>query len=193
MRYIALLRGINVGGNTMIKMEELRKTFEALGFTNVKTYINSGNLAFDVKMRKPAQSTGETGSSVDVSRELEAELTTQIESVIAKDFGKQIPVMIREQADIQRILALNPFEGQFESHKEMHVLFCRDAVSDECKQFLAENAPPPERFSVSGREIYCHLPMGVADSYLGRGIFERKLKIAVTARNWRTVERLADL
>ncbi|MCC6329116.1 MAG: DUF1697 domain-containing protein [Acidobacteria bacterium] len=193
MRYIALLRGINVGGNTMIKMEELRKTFEALGFANVKTYINSGNLAFDVKMRKPAQSTGETGSSVDVSCELEAELTTQIESAIAKDFEKQIPVMVREQADIKRILASNPFDGQFESHKEMHVLFLKEEMPKEKRDQLLDAAPIGERFEAVGREIYCHLPMGVADSLLGKSFIEKKLKLAVTGRNWRTIEKLSVL
>ena len=194
MRYVALLRGINVGGNTMIKMEELRKAFEALGFERVVSYINSGNLAFDVPrkpalqkpaLQKPARSKG--------TDEVETALISVIEKAIEKAFAKSIPVMIREQTDILRIIEANPFAGQFESHKEMHVLFLNDNVTKEAKAFLVENVPPPERFAVAGREIYCHLPMGVADSYLGRGVFEKKLKIAVTARNWRTVEKLSTL
>lgn len=175
MRYVALLRGINVGGNTMIKMSDLAALFASLGFNGVKTYINSGNIAFDLAK------TAEKG------------LVTKIEGALEEKFDRAISVMVREQCAIGEILAANPFEGQFASHKEMHVLFLKDELTDEAKAFLAEKVPPPERFAVHGREIYCHLPMGVADSYLGRGVFERKLKISVTARNWRTVEKLSTL
>ncbi|MBX3280853.1 MAG: DUF1697 domain-containing protein [Acidobacteria bacterium] len=175
MRYVALPRGINVSGANMIKMSDLKAAFESLGFENVVTYINSGNLAFDTK--KTAETT----------------LIKKAAAILASLTGRPIPVMVREQTYIERIILNNPFAGQFESHKEMHVLFLNEELTKEGKLFLAENVPPPERFSVSGREIYCHLPMGVADSYLGRGTFERKLKIAVTARNWRTVEKLAAL
>jgi uncharacterized protein (DUF1697 family) len=174
-RYVALLRGINIGGNTMIRMEDLRAMFEGLGFKNVVSYINSGNLAFD------ARKASEEG------------LVVKIEAAIENHLGKRVCVMVRGQSDIARILANNPFEGQYASHKEMHVLFLQDALSKENQKWLSETAPPGERFSVAGREIYCHLPLGVADSYLGRGRFEKKLRVAVTARNWRTVEKLAHL
>jgi uncharacterized protein (DUF1697 family) len=175
MRYVALLRGINVGGNTMIKMEVLRKTFEGLGFDRVVSYINSGNLAFDAR------------------RSSESSYVIKIESAVEQLIGKRVQVMVREQPDISRILASNPFEGQYESHKEMHVLFLKTELSDEQQAWLAEMTPSGERFAAAGREIYCHLPMGIADSYLGRGRFEKKLKISVTARNWRTVQKLEEL
>lgn len=175
MRYVALPRGINVTGSNMIKMTELKAAFETLGFENVVTYINSGNVAFDAKKFS------------------EAALIRKIAPAVEKLAGKPISVMIREQRDILRVLKNNPFDGQYESHKEMHVLFLKEELTEENKKFLAENVPPPERLSVAGREIYCHLPLGVADSYLGRGLFERKLKISVTARNWRTVEKLSEL
>jgi uncharacterized protein (DUF1697 family) len=175
MRYVALLRGINVGGNTMINMGELRRTFEALGFENVASYINSGNLAFDIR------------------KSLETSLVSKIENAVESRFGKPVRVMVREQADIGRILANNPYEGEYTSHKEMHVLFLNEELSADKAAQLREAAPGPEKFTIAGREIYCYLPMGVADSFLGRGLFEKKLKVAVTARNWRTVEKLAGL
>jgi uncharacterized protein (DUF1697 family) len=184
MRYVALLRGINVGGNTMIKMEDLRAMFEGLGFENVVSYINSGNLAFDV---------GSPHVSKGSLKTLESELCSTIEKAIEADLGKPVQVMVRRQEDIDDVLSNNPFDGQFESHKEMHVLFLKDKLPAESEQFLKDAIPPGERFICVGREIYCHLPMGVADSYLGRGQFERKLKISVTARNWRTVQKLAEL
>jgi uncharacterized protein (DUF1697 family) len=175
MRYVALLRGINVGGNTMIKMEELRKAFEALGFERVVSYINSGNLAFDTRKTS------------------ETDLVKKIEAAVGRLIGKTVQVMVREQPDIERTVANNPFDGKYQSHKEMHVLFLKSELSDEQVIWLTEATPSGEYLQVSGREIYCHLPMGVADSYLGRGQFEKKLKAAVTARNWRTVEKLAEL
>jgi uncharacterized protein (DUF1697 family) len=175
MRYVALLRGINVGGNTMIKMEELRKTFEALGFENVVSYINSGNLAFD------ARKTSETN------------LVKKIEAAVEGLIDKRVQVMVRERRDLERVVANNPFDGKYQSHKEMHVLFLKSELSDEQISWLTEATPSGEHFQVSGREIYCHLPMGVADSYLGRGQFEKKLNASVTARNWRTVQKLAEL
>ena len=185
MRYIALLRGINVGGNTMIKMTELKAAFEACGFENVVTYINSGNIAFDAELQKPARSKG--------VRDTESTLAAKIEQVIEKRFDKQIPVMIREQDVIADILESNPYEGQFESHKHMHVLFLREEMPAEKLEQLLAAAPEGERYAVFGRELYCHLPKGVIESLLGKSFLEKKLKLAVTGRNWRTVEKLATL
>lgn len=197
MRYIALLRGINVGGNTMIKMEELRAMFEALNFGNIVSYINSGNLAFDVAdaLQKLAQNKGggvrsphgSTGSAYESS------LVTTIESAIEKTFAKSISVMVREQSYISDVLESNPFAGEFESHKEMHVLFLQAEMPGDKVQQLLERQTPDERFAVIGREIYCHLKTGVADSLLGKGFIDKRLKVAVTGRNWRTVEKLASL
>ena len=159
----------------MIKMSELKEGFTALGFENVVSYINSGNLAFDTR---------KSGEEVLVKR---------IEEAVEKIVGKNVQVMVREQASIFRVLANNPYDGQFESHKEMHVLFLKSELSDEKKQMLAGAVPEGERFAIEGREIYCHLPMGVAESYLGRGKFEKMLGTSVTARNWRTVQKLAEL
>jgi len=188
MRYVALLRGINVGGNTMIKMEELRRTFEALKFENVVSYINSGNLAFDVSSKRVSSPHVSKGSSP-----AEIKLITKIESAIEKDFAKSIPVMLREQPCIDRILKNNPFDGQFESHKEMHVLFMKDEMPKDKEKQLLEQQTENERFAIKGREIYCHLKLGVADSLLGKGFIDKKLKVSITGRNWRTVEKLSTL
>jgi uncharacterized protein (DUF1697 family) len=175
MRYVALLRGINVGGNTMIKMPELKTCVEGLGFKNVTTYINSGNLAFDA------------------NKAAEEKLISKIEKAVENDFGKLVPVMVREQASILDVLKNNPFDGEYESHKEMHVLFMKTVMPADKEAQLLEQQVENERFVVRGREIYCHLRLGVADSLLGKGFIERKLKTPFTARNWRTVEKLSGL
>ena len=176
MRYVALLRGINVTGKNMIKMETLRATFESLGFKNVKSYINSGNLAFDY------------------AKTAEAKLVAKLEDAIKKDFGISISVMVREQKSIAEVLANNPFDGKYETHKQMHVLFMREEMPADKQAALTEQQTNREKFTVKGREIYAMLLDGVAESVLFRKNFiEGKLKTPITGRNWRTVQKLAEL
>ncbi|HKP69354.1 MAG TPA: DUF1697 domain-containing protein [Pyrinomonadaceae bacterium] len=176
MRYIALLRGINVGGNTLIRMDALKAEFEKLGFKNVVSYINSGNLAFDI------------------NKSSEKKLSEKIEKSVEAMIGRNISVMVREQSDIDRIVAKDPFKGKYESHKEMHVLFMKDEMPADKEKLLLEQQSDDEKIVVDGREIYCHLRLGVADSVLlGKGFIEKKLKLSTTARNWRTVQKLAEL
>lgn len=176
MRCVALLRGINVTGKNMIKMETLRATFESLGFENVTSYINSGNLAFDTKKGD------------------EAKIVANIENAIEKVFGIRVQVMIRDQVSIYNVLRNNPFDGEYESHKQMHVFFMRDEMTVENQGSLMEWESDRDRFAVRGREIYALLLDGVAESIaMRKNVIEGKLKVPVTARNWRTVEKLADL
>lgn len=159
----------------MIKMAKLSAMFESLGFARVKTYINSGNIGFD---------------SVKAA---EKKLVVKIEKAIEDKFGKKVAVMVREQKEIERVLADNPFEGEFESHKEMHVLFLSEEMTAEKEKQLLDACPEGERYKCIGRELYCHLPKGVIDSLLGKSFLDKKLKLSATGRNWRTVQKLAEL
>jgi len=160
-------------------MPELKQVFYDLGFKNVSTYINSGNIAFDVG--------GKTSGNT------ETKLISQIEQAIEQHFDLPIQVMVRQQESIEEVLKCNPFAGEFESHKEMHVLFMKDEMPADKQTQLLERQSTDERYAVLGREIYCHLRLGVADSLLGKGFIEKKLKVPVTGRNWRTVQKLAEL
>ncbi len=188
MRHVALLRGINVTGKNMIKMETLRATFESLGFKNVTSYINSGNLAFDV--RSPSVNS----SHVSKGSTFEGKLVTKIEAAIKKGFGLSISVMVREQDQITEVLANDPFDGQYETHKQMHVLFMREEMPADKQAALAEQQTDREKFAVKGREIYALLLDGVAESAVFRkNYIEGKLKTPITGRNWRTVQKLHEL
>ena len=182
MKYVALLRGINVVGKNMIKMETLRATFAALGFENVKSYINSGNLIFDV-------------SSPHVSKgfSLEKELSAKIHDAIAKDFGFDISVMVRSMAEIGEIVANNPYGGQFEKDKDLHVFFLESDLSPENTLLLLEKNSDVEMIAVNGRTIYYLLRISIIDSVLGKGFIDKKLKVPATARNWRTVKEITAL
>jgi uncharacterized protein (DUF1697 family) len=175
MKYVAFLRGINVGGKNKIKMETLREVCAALGFQNVKTYINSGNLIF------------ETGKSDDV------ELAAKIEKAIQKEFALDIKVIVRTIAEIEDIIENNPFDGHFENDKDLHVFFLDDELPPEKRQLLLANNNENERFAVVGREIFCHLRVSVVDSLMGKDYIGKKLKVSATARNWRTVGKIVEL
>ena len=175
MRYVALLRGINIGGNTMIKMSDLKSTVEELGFKNVVTYINSGNLAFDAP------------------KTADGKLATKIEKAVEKLVGKQIQVMVRDRHAIEDVLANNPFDGEYETHKQMHVMFMHEEIPGAKHEEVLGLQTDNERIAIHGREIYALLLDGVADGLIGRGLLEKKLKVPMTARNWRTVQKLAEL
>ncbi|MBA2334194.1 MAG: DUF1697 domain-containing protein [Blastocatellia bacterium] len=175
MKYVALLRGINVGGRNMIKMVTLRAAFAALGFENVKTYINSGNIVF------------ETAKTAD------AKLAKKIHDAIERDFGFDISVMIRSMREIAEIVKNNPFEGQFNNDKDLHALFLNEPLTAKQAEMLMAQGTDAERFYIANRHILCLLTISVLDSIVGKGFIDRKLKVATTARNWRTVKKIAEL
>jgi uncharacterized protein (DUF1697 family) len=175
MKYVALLRGINVTGKNMIRMETLRATFEALGFEDVKSYINSGNLVFKTV------------------RTDDAKLAKKIHDAIQRDFGFDISVMVRPITEVREIVAWDPFKGQFESHKDVHVFFLNDKLTEEQEARLLEQGNENELFAISGRHVACFLKIHITDSAVGKGFIDKKLKVAATGRNWRTVKTIAEM
>jgi uncharacterized protein (DUF1697 family) len=174
MKYVAFLRGINVGGKNKVKMETLRKACTALGFENVKTYINSGNMIF------------ETAKSDD------KKLAEKIEKAIDKEFSLNIKTMVRSIAEIEDIVKNNPFDGQFENDKDLHVFFLDEALPAEKREQLLSNNNENEMFATQSREIFCLMRISVLDSLMGKDYIGKKLKVSATARNWRTVNKILE-
>ena len=175
MRYVALLRGINVGGKNMIKMGPLRELLSGMGFDNVASYVNSGNLAFDTRKTD------------------DDKLAERIHNEIEQKLGFDVSVMVRSVDEINNVIANNPYDGQFDSHKDLHVFFLKERMSAEQEKMLLEKNSDVEKISVKGREIYYLLKISIIDSVLGKGFIDKKLKVPATARNWRTVTKLAEL
>ncbi len=175
IKYVAFLRGINVGGKNKIKMETLREVFAALGFANIKTYINSGNVIF------------ETVKTDD------KKLAAAIEQAIQTEFALNIKVTARTIDEIKNIIKNNPFDGQFENDKDLHVLFLNEELPEDKRAALLLNNNENEQFAVRGREIFCLLRVSVLDSLLGKDYIGKKLKTPATARNWRTVNKILEL
>jgi uncharacterized protein (DUF1697 family) len=175
MKHVAFLRGINVGGRNKIKMEALRRICAALGFENVKTYINSGNVIFETKKAD------------------DVKVAAKIESAIEKEFALKIKVIVRTISEIKEIIADNPFDGQFENEKDLHVFFLDENLPEEKRELLLSNNNENEMYAVRNREIFCHLRVGVSDSLMGKDYIGKKLKVSATARNWRTVNKILEL
>ncbi|MCU1290524.1 MAG: hypothetical protein JWN60_2753 [Acidobacteria bacterium] len=175
MKHVAFLRGINVGGRNKIKMEALRRICAALGFENVKTYINSGNVIFETKKAD------------------DVKVAAKIESAIEKEFALKIKVIVRTISEIEEIIADNPFDGQFENEKDLHVFFLDENLPEEKRELLLSNNNKNEMYAVRNREIFCHLRVGVSDSLMGKDYIGKKLKVSATARNWRTVNKILEL
>ncbi len=173
-KYVAFLRGINIGGKNKIKMETLRELCSALGFENVVTYINSGNVILETVTNNNDQ------------------IAVEIEKAIASEFSLKIKVMVRTIDEIKHIIKNNPFAGQFENEKDLHVFFLDEELPAEKREFLLANNNENEQYAVRNREIFCLLRVGFSDSLLGKDFIGKKLKTPATARNWRTVKKLVE-
>lgn len=171
--YVALLRGINVGGKNILPMKALAEMFATAGCTEVKTYIQSGNVVFCY------------GGKKDVAAVVRAEIEAQ--------FGLKVPVVVRSAAEMKKAIAGNPFAKAGIGEDWMHVMFLENEPAKEMVAGLDHARSTPDEFVVKGREVYLHLPNGAAKTKLTNAYFDSKLKTLGTQRNWRTVLKLAEM
>jgi uncharacterized protein (DUF1697 family) len=173
--FVALLRGVNVGGKNRISMPDLRSSVSSLGLEDVATYIQSGNVVFR---------SGKRGSR---------ELAAGIERQIANDFGADVTVLLRTAAELEKIAGANPFAKGEADLSKLHVVFLDRKPAQSAVAELDPERSPPDEFAVRGREIYLRLPNGMGRTKLTGDYFERRLGVAATARNWKTLTKLTEL
>ena len=173
--YVALLRGINVGGRNLLPMKDLSAIFEGAGCADVRTYIQSGNVVF--------------AASPPAAQQVQAEVAR----VIAERFGFRVPVVLRSAQDLAKAARDNPFVRAKADLESLHVAFLLDAPRPGGIALLEGKRSPPDEFVVKGREIYLRLPNGVARTKLTNDHFDRTLATTSTVRNWRTVLKLVEL
>jgi len=175
--YISILRGINVGGRKKIKMADLTILYEQLGFQDVVTYIQSGNVGFKTAVNQ------------------EDELIAMIQQAIEAQYGFQVPVQIRTNQEMQAIIDNCPFSSLdlVENGTKVLVTFLASVPSTEKIEAVMEYVIAPEELVVRGREIYLHCPNGYGRTKLSNQFLERKLKVTATTRNWRSVQKLYAL
>lgn len=170
--YVALFRGINVGGRGKLPMKELVTILEASGFTSVETYIQSGNAVF------------RSGSAVT------SKVVGGIVSRIRESRGFAPVVMIVEAADLARAIARNPFKAA--EGNVLHLFFLERKPEAPDLEGLAKLKTNSEEFKLDGSVFYLHTPDGLGRSKLAANV-ERRLGVAATGRNWNTVNKLLEL
>ena len=173
--YVALLRGINVGGRHKLLMRKLAAMFVEAGCQDIRTYIQSGNVVFRAA---PVLADG---------------LSARITTAIAASHGYQIPVVIRTAADLARVVRGNSFSAAGADPARLHVGFLATKPDPAQIARLDPNRSPPDAFEVRGDEVYLHFPNGVARSKLTNNYLDRTLGTVSTIRNWRTVCKLHEM
>ena len=170
--WIALLRGINVGGKNKLAMKDLVATFEAMGFEDVKTYIQSGNVVFCCD---------ETDPSI---------IADKIKSALLKSHNIDAPILTMRFKDLQKAAASNPFEGA--EPASLHLFFMASAPLEPDFKSMDDIRLDSENYALVGRIFYFHTPDGFGRSKLAARI-EKLLGVETTARNWRSVTKIIEL
>ena len=177
MKYISILRGINVSGQKKIKMADLKSLYESKGFENVATYIQSGNVVFE--------STNENRKDIK----------SELENAIEEQYGFCIPVDIRTDEEIKTVFSGCPFDEsvQEENGTKILVTFLSSIPEEIHVSSLMAHVKPPERLILVGNVAYLHCPNGYGKSKLSNTFLESKLSVGATTRNWKTVRKLYEM
>jgi uncharacterized protein (DUF1697 family) len=170
-RYVALLRGINVGGSNKISMPQLRAMAESLGYQSVSTYINSGNLLFTSAKSSEA-------------------LAEEIQQAIKAEFGRPIDVTVRDLDQLRAVLAANPFPDGNPS--QVTVAFLTKRAAPTAREKVADLAKDYEPFTFAGTEVYVNYTHGLGNSLLAER-FSKAVGVSATVRNIRTVAKIAEM
>ena len=174
--FIALLRGINVGGHNIIKMEDLRAICSTLKFQQVQTYVQSGNVVFQAKDDAPEK------------------LAAKLESAIEKSHGFRPSVICRTASELEATAARNPYAGRTDiDPRKLGVGFLATQLSAEARAKLLQLKPAQEELHIGIQELFIYFPEGMGKSKLSMAAVERTAKTAITVRNWSTVTNLIEM
>lgn len=169
---IGILRGINVGGKRKVLMEDLRNLCENLGLEKVQSYIQSGNLIFN-------------------SATQNSELENILEKAIFSQFGFKIPVIVRDQKELEASIESNPFEKS--DINKLHLTLLKEISAQESIQAIEDFNSEPDKFVIQEKDIYIVCENKYHKSKLSNNFFEKKLQVVATTRNWKTLTKLVEL
>lgn len=173
--YIAVLRGINVSGQRMINMKDLKALMIKAGFTNVMTYIQSGNIVF--------------GSEEKNTKTHEKKIT----EVIQGHYGFEVPILILTVSDIEKILQNNPYLDGKKDITKLHVTLLEKSPDSKLLTSTRDEKYQSDEFHIDGTLIYLYCPDGYGMTKFSTMFFEKKLGVTATTRNWKTIESLERL
>ena len=174
--HLALLRGINVSGHNMIKMEILKTTLQNIGFQNVQTYIQSGNVFVDTDEENPAK------------------VGFLIKQEIYKTFGYDVPIIVIDQSDLANCLTNNPYlKDKDLDTKKLYVAFVSVLLNKDSINQLKVSQFKPDEVHIDGSWIYIKYAVGAGKTRLDQKYIEKKLNCVTTIRNWNTVNQLRKM
>jgi uncharacterized protein (DUF1697 family) len=174
-RYVALLRGINVGGKNKLPMSAARDLFQAADCTDVETYIQSGNVVF-------------SASAAAMER-----VPSRFTAAVERTFGFRVPMVIRSSTQLRKVAAGNPFAKTRCDPASLYVMFLLDKPARALIDQLDPRRSPGDDMHVAGSEIYLQLRTGAAKTKLTNAYFDSTLATVSTSRNWRTVLALCQM
>jgi uncharacterized protein (DUF1697 family) len=175
-KYLALLRGINVSGHSMIKMDALKKMLENMGFQNVETYIQSGNVFFESE------------------EENAASIGFKIKQEISKVFGYDVPVIMVSKTDLELCFKNNPYLKEKECDiKKLYVAFISKELTAAAINDLKISNFKPDEAAIDSNRIYIKYAIGAGKTNLDQKYIEKKLNVVSTIRNWNTVTKLLEI
>ena len=173
---IAILRGINVGGKRKILMADLKVLFAGLGFRNISTYIQSGNVLF------------ESDEALD-----ELSFAEKIEAAILEQYGFEVPVMVFSGEYLKSAIAVNPYVDGSEDITKLHCTFLKEEPDSDNLKKIDSVDSGDDRCTIIGKCAFICCEGKYHQSKLSNTFFEKKLKVAATTRNWKTVLKLVEL
>jgi uncharacterized protein (DUF1697 family) len=171
---IALLRGINVGGNNKLPMKELSALLTGMGLRGVQTYIQSGNVVFSCDIKSKAT------------------LAAKISAAIKVQHGFAPHILLLEAAELKKAMAGNPYPEAEAAPKSLHLFFLDEVPQQPDLKALETIKADNERFKLAGKVFYLHAPDGIGDSKLAARA-EKLLGVPASGRNWNTVCKLAEM
>ena len=173
---VCMLRGVNVAGHNLIKMEALRAHCESIGLRDPQTYVQSGNVVFRTKERNLAA------------------LAKWIENTIEQSFGFRTPVILRTTSELRDVIARNPFgKRRGIDPSKLLVTFLAGVPGEEAREQVLKIKAEPEELHIDGREVYIYFANGLARPKLSWVTVEKKLETPGTGRNWNTVTKLLEM
>lgn len=174
--YISLLRGINVSGKNLLKMQDLKSLYQDLGFSRVQSYIQSGNLVFSAPGQPPEK------------------LEEKIRDAISTRFSMQVPVLVIERPSLQRVLEENPFSGNPDLLPAyQHITFLNEPPGKVDEAAIREKLQENEQVHIRSQAVYLYCPGGYGKTRLNNSFLEKKLGVEATTRNLKTSEKLLSM
>lgn len=171
---VAILRGINVGGKRKILMADLKTMLSKEGYTDIVTYIQSGNVIFK-------------------SKKDNLEISNQIESAILERFGFEVPVIVRTAAELKKSIEVNPFYDSEADISKLHLTFLNGNASENDVDIANSVDSKEDKFVIKDKDVFIYCEGKYHQSKLTNNFFEKKLKVGATTRNWKTVLKLMEL